>query len=391
MSIILGILLTFIVFLIVVLIHEFGHFYTARLTGMKVEEFGFGIPPRLKTLFRDKKWTEYTFNALPIGWFVRIMWEDSHSPDKDKPGAFMTKKWYQRALVLVAWVSMNFLLAWVIFAVLFMTGARPVTIAPFSDKPTGSFFIPSFSEARDMNFITYSWVVFTPLTGSIAYQAGIREGDILESINWKTVNTREAIIEIIRENQPMDIFVKRDWQSVPITVTPEKWKVGMYINYDWLVVHEDFSRKESLPRALMLAGQETYASSILTLNFLGEILTKLISPKAPGDRDEAKSLLSGPIGVGSTFVSMVDAHVPFATLLLVIALLSINLWVVNLLPFPALDGWRLVTTTVSSLLSYFPRASRWFNYFERLFHMIWFIFLLFVMLYVAWLDISKFF
>ena len=67
MSIILGILLTFVVFLIVVLIHEFGHFFTARMTGMKVEEFGFGIPPRIKTLFRDKYGTDYSFNALPIG------------------------------------------------------------------------------------------------------------------------------------------------------------------------------------------------------------------------------------------------------------------------------------------------------------------------------------
>lgn len=67
MSIILGILLTIIVFLIVVLIHELGHFSTARWTGMKVEEFGFGIPPRIKTIFRDKQGTDYTFNALPIG------------------------------------------------------------------------------------------------------------------------------------------------------------------------------------------------------------------------------------------------------------------------------------------------------------------------------------
>ena len=72
MSLLLGILLAFLVFLIVVVVHEFGHFSMARLTKMRVEEFGFGIPPKALTLGRDKKGTEYTWNWLPIGGFVRI-------------------------------------------------------------------------------------------------------------------------------------------------------------------------------------------------------------------------------------------------------------------------------------------------------------------------------
>ena len=72
MSVLLGIFLTFFVFLIVVLIHELGHFSMARLTGMKVLEFGFGIPPKLFRVFRDQKGTDYTMNLLPIGGFVRI-------------------------------------------------------------------------------------------------------------------------------------------------------------------------------------------------------------------------------------------------------------------------------------------------------------------------------
>ncbi len=391
MSIILWILLTFIVFLIVVLIHEFGHFFTARMTGMKVEEFGFGIPPRIKTLFRDKHGTDYTFNALPIGWFVRILGEDSHSPDKNKAWAFITKKWYQRALVLVAWVTMNFILAWVIFSGLFMYGMHPVTVAPFSDEPTGSMFIPSFSEARDMGFVSYSWITFSPLTGSVAYNAWIREGDFLESIDGQIVTTREAIIDLIRENKPLDIFIKREGVQIPLTVVPDNGKVWMYINYDNLHINKDFNYQKSWFQALISWARETYNTSILTLDFLGQILEKLFAPKTSTDREEAKTLLSGPIGVGATFIDMVDAHVPFTLILLVIALLSVNLGVVNLLPFPALDGGRLLTTTVLSLLSYFPRASRYFQYFERAFHMVGFILLLALMLYIAGLDVSKFF
>ncbi len=76
MSIFLGILLTLVVLLIVVMIHELGHFVTARLTGMRVEEFGIGLPPRARSLHTDKKGTEYSLNWLPIGGFVRIFGED---------------------------------------------------------------------------------------------------------------------------------------------------------------------------------------------------------------------------------------------------------------------------------------------------------------------------
>ena len=84
-----------------------------------------------------------------------------------------------------------------------------MTIAPGNGSPTGSFFIPSFTEARDMNFLSYSGVTFSPLTGSIAYNAGIREGDFLLSINGNEVNTRESIITVIRENRPLDFLVRR--------------------------------------------------------------------------------------------------------------------------------------------------------------------------------------
>ncbi len=84
MSIFLGILLTLVILLIVVMIHEFGHFITARLTGMKVEEFGIGIPPRAKSFGKDKQGTEYTLNWLPIGGFVRILGEDIRDGEAPK-------------------------------------------------------------------------------------------------------------------------------------------------------------------------------------------------------------------------------------------------------------------------------------------------------------------
>lgn len=146
MTILLGILLTFLVFFIVVMIHEWGHFITARMVGMKVLEFGFGIPPKIKKIFTDKKGTEFTLNALPFGGFVRIDGEDFSKPSAFQDGAFMSKSLPKRLLVLVAGVVMNLVLAWVIFVGLFVFGVKPLTIIPMDIGRTNSYFLPSFSE-----------------------------------------------------------------------------------------------------------------------------------------------------------------------------------------------------------------------------------------------------
>src|SRR3989344_6754978 len=115
---------TFIIVLIVlILIHEFGHFMMAKLMGIKVEEFGFGLPPRIW----GKKMGEtiYSLNWLPIGGFVKLYGEDQEHPEKvkkDKNRAFFSKKPWQRSLVLLAGVTMNFFLGWFIVAYLIGIG-----------------------------------------------------------------------------------------------------------------------------------------------------------------------------------------------------------------------------------------------------------------------------
>jgi regulator of sigma E protease len=391
MTILLWILLTFLVFLIVVLIHELGHFSTARWTGMKVEEFGFGIPPRVATLFRDKKGTDYTFNLLPIGGFVRILGEDPTGEDAEKKWAFMTKSLPARLLVLVAWVSMNFLLAFVIFTGLFWTGTSPITVSPFSDAPTNSFFLPSFEEAEAMGYLTHSGIILSPLTGSIAEQAGILSGDILIQVNDIAPETTEQVVKVIQSNEQVNLLLNRSGSIVNIILTPQDGKVGTYIGYDNLALKKDFVYQKTGLDALVMWAKETYYSSVLTLDFLGKVLKNLIAPATPLEREEAKEMLSGPIGAGSLFVGLVEISAPISLIFLIIALLSINLWVVNLMPFPALDGGRMVTTILYSIFSFFPRSSGRFIVVEKYIHAIGFILLLGLMLYVAGLDIGRFF
>ncbi len=119
MEIILGIALTLAVFLVVVVIHELGHFFAAKWSGVRVDEFGVGLPPRAKTLYRDRSGTEYTLNWLAIGGFVRLHGEDvavAEEPDR----AFSRAGFFQKLAIIFAGVAMNFLLAAAIFAGLFM-------------------------------------------------------------------------------------------------------------------------------------------------------------------------------------------------------------------------------------------------------------------------------
>lgn len=102
-------------------------------------------------------------------------------------------------------------------------------------------------------------------------------------------------------------------------------------------------------------------------------------------------MLAGPIGLGSTFISIVENNVPIRIILVMIALLSINLGVVNILPFPALDGGRIVTTTLYSIFSYIPKGQQYFTQVEGVLHTVGFLMLMGFMIYVSGLDIVRFF
>lgn len=150
------------------MIHEFGHFITARWTGMRVLEFGFGIPPKIKKIFTDKQGTDYTINALPFGGFVRIDGEDVSSKTAFDEGNFMSKNWGQRILVLVAGVVMNFFLAWIIFIGLFLSGTAPLSPVPFDIGKTNSYFLPSLEEALESGYVHSDGVILRPLENSVA-------------------------------------------------------------------------------------------------------------------------------------------------------------------------------------------------------------------------------
>ena len=118
-----SILIFIVILLILVIIHEMGHFSTAKMFGIRVDEFGFGFPPKLFGVKKGE--TEYTFNLLPIGGFVKIFGENpdvENTTGPDSARSFVNKPKWQQAIVLVAGVFANFVLAWVLFSFGFMSG-----------------------------------------------------------------------------------------------------------------------------------------------------------------------------------------------------------------------------------------------------------------------------
>ena len=162
-----NILIFFIILLILVLVHEFGHFAVAKKFGIRVDEFGFGFPPKL---FGYKKGeTEYTFNLLPIGGFVKIFGEnpdDENTNGPDKERSFVNKPRWQQALVLFAGVSANFFLAWLLFSFGFMSGLP----ASVGSEPQGYTL-------TDVNLTIISVIEESP-----AEVAGLKSGDKIISI-----------------------------------------------------------------------------------------------------------------------------------------------------------------------------------------------------------------
>ncbi len=391
MTIFLGILLTILVFTFIVFVHEMGHFLTARFTGMKVEEFGIGIPPKAKSLGKDKKWTEYTLNWLPIWGFVRIKWEDPSLPEARAKDAFSAKRWWARVLVLVAGVTMNFILASVIFFAFFMSGATPIWPNLILEKSYGSYFLPSFDEAMQSGYLKHEGIILSPLTWSLAEKSGIMKWDIVTKVDGKIISDIETLRSKIAAGKSMTLSLSRSGATREITITPEGGKIGTYITYKNLDIDKTYHGSFSLGGSLTRAFTETYALSRMTLDVLGSTLRKLVSPRNTEERKEATEMFSWPIGIGSTFVDVVHVGVTWKILFSIIALLSINLWVLNLLPFPALDGGRIVSTSVMAFASLFTKRNALLIKLEGYVHGFGMIFLLVISLIIALMDVWKMF
>jgi regulator of sigma E protease len=320
-------LLTIVAFIVIlsvlVLVHEFGHFITAKRLGIKVEEFGFGFPPRAFGVKFGE--TLYSINWLPIGGFVKLYGEDEAGGGslkktediKRDPGgnsdlkrAFFTRPPWQKALIVFAGVVMNFILAVVILSYLFSV--------PGVTVPKG-----------------YAQVVKT-LPGTPAARINLEKGDRIVSFNGNKVNTITDLQKMLAVNKekPGTLVITRNGKSKSFEVAPKKTiEDGQTAYLIGVELTDTENKKYSWYEAPIFGTIEAAKFSWLILTGIVGIFTDLISKgKAPTD-------VAGPVGVAQIVGQA--AAISFDAVLWVSALLSLNLAVVNVLPIPALDGGRL--------------------------------------------------
>ncbi|MEI7709588.1 MAG: RIP metalloprotease RseP [bacterium] len=361
-----NIIIFIIILLVLVLVHEFGHFYTAKKFGIRVDEFGFGFPPKIFS----KKYgeTEYSLNLLPIGGFVKIFGEnpdDENTNGPDRERSFVHKAKWKQAIVLFAGIFMNFMLAWVLFSIGFMSGL-----------PT------SVGGSKSYTVTDVNTVVVSVLPKSPAEIAGLKAGDKIISVKNKNTSLSEINPDTIKSlivasaNQEVEIGYKRgDSGSVSLvklypTVGPNP-SIGIAMDEIGVARLGFFS-------SIIEGAKLTVYSTVGIVHGLYRLIIDGVTGKG------SLASVTGPVGM----VGIVgDAYrFGFVYLLSFAALISVNLAIVNLLPFPALDGGRLFFLLIEKI-----KGSRINPKFANNANMIGFAILILLMLVVTYHDVAKLF
>ncbi len=365
--------MTVILFLLIlgvlVFVHELGHFAVAKFFGIRVDEFGMGFPPRAKKLF-TRNGTDYTLNWIPFGGFVKIYGEDSLQDGKNDPDykrSMGAKPWWQQILVLIAGVTMNILLAWMLFSISFMTGA-PTAVSGV-DRP---------EQVKNPQL-----TVLQVMPKSPAETAGLVAGDKvikIESLDTVLVGTEitaDNFTKTVRSmpaNTPIHLQVqKTDKTTTDLLIIPQTGLTGDYpaigVSVDQVGMY-----REGFFRSIKSGAVNTWHVTTETVHAFYDLIT---------GKTDTKNL-TGPVGL----VSVVgDAQkIGAVYVIMLTAMISINLAVLNLIPFPALDGGRMVLVLIEAITrrKINPNIVGWIN-------SVGFMLLLALMAFVTVKDVIKLF
>ncbi len=295
---------------VLIFVHEFGHFIMAKFAGVGVLKFSLGFGPRL--IGKKAGETEYLISLIPLGGYVKLLGEseDDVSPNDDLKRSFMEQSPWKRMGIVAAGPAFNFLLAIVIFAFAYIWGFQ-VPIAKIGHVQEGSS----------------------------AYKADIKGGDVIAAIDGRQVKHWSDMAEIINESggRNLNMTVIRDGKILNIPVRPSLLKVknifGEMVDSYKIGISpssETVLEKLNPAEAIVEAFKQTWLVSKLTLMSVIKMLQGVISPKT----------LGGPIMIAQ--IAGVQAKEGLIPFILFMALLSINLAVLNLLPVPVLDGGHLL-------------------------------------------------
>lgn len=365
----LAIIIFILILSILVMIHEFGHFIMAKRAGIGVEEFGFGLPPRLW----GKKVGEtiYSINWLPFGGFVRLVGEDPLDKRRDEKNSFYKKSLWQRTGVVVAGVVANFLLAIVVFYVVIFALGFKVSLPLLID--------------HKFKFVNQTTQVFVGEVAkdSPAQKAGISVGDSILSIDGNKIDSVSSLQALIRSSEGKELSVVLENpinnQTRTAQVTPafrEDLKApALGVGLDELAV-----LNYETPAQKIFSG---FGHSWNVLAYSGKVFGKIIGFSIrERDITPVSEGVSGPVGIAK-LTSQAVAYGPIPVLQLA-GLLSLNLAVINILPIPALDGGRFFFLIFEAITrrKVYPALEKWV-------HTIGFALLLGLILLITYNDILK--
>lgn len=376
---------------ILVLIHELGHFIVARKLGIKVEEFGFGFPPKLWSFKKGE--TEYSINWLPIGGFVKLYGEDEAGGGKistgkqkeitkDKDRAFYSKTPWQRAAVVVAGVVMNAGLSVIIFYIFLLVSNFKVELPLLGNH---QFFLVNQKVIADV-------VVTDVAKNSPAEKAGIKPYVKIISVNGKNIPTIKDFTTIINNNRGKkitiawkDLNTNKKSQAVIIprvSPPPHQGAIGVaFVPVDTVTLTYDTPLQKALSGI-------SHPVNLMAYNFdvLGQFIGASISKRSAEPLSQS---VSGPVGIYSLvgkLVEIPDMKERLLQILNLAGILSISLAFFNILPIPALDGGRLFFILIEAIT-----GKKVNQRFESMTHTVGMIVLMGLLLFITFNDVQKIF
>lgn len=367
-------ILSLILFVGLVVAHEWGHFIAARRSGVDVEEFGIGFPPQIwtKKIKTGKSKFLFSINLLPIGGFVRLKGEN----DSDtQPGSFGAASLGVKTKIMLAGVAMNLIIAFLLFTVLAATEMPKIVDNQFTIA----------SDTKVIQHVKNEGVVLVDsvVGGSPAAEAGLKSRDRILQINAQKITSPDQISQVTEANagKSVNIEVERNGSDISFSPTLNKENKGQgYLGIASSSGENGIELRRSTWSSPIVAAGIIKQFTVLTFKGIGTAISSLFH----GDTTTASEQVSGPVGI--FYILKEGGKLGLSFILMIIAVISLTLALINVLPIPALDGGRLFVTLLFRSLKKPLTKSR-----EELIHGSGFAFLMIIFVLVTFVDIKRFF